>query len=96
MFTEHNKLEYLYRLRDENKLLFLCDKIMKVMLQFNDKEKEARLGFIKMEHLYYKHDSLYEKIKANPKCNESEQYFFQKDTTSTTEINRLFALIVST
>lgn len=31
-----NKIDYLQRLRDDNKFLFLCDKIQKFMLDFSD------------------------------------------------------------
>jgi translation initiation factor 3 subunit C len=57
-------MEYLYRLRDECQLTKQCDAIMEYLSKHNDQEKQARVGLIKLERIYYKHDSLYEKTKA--------------------------------
>ena len=33
------------------------------MLEFNDSNKAARVAILKLDHLYFKNDSLYKKIK---------------------------------
>lgn len=57
-------MEYLFRLRDECHLVKQCDAIMEYLARQGDQEKQARVGLIKLERIYYKHDSLYEKTKA--------------------------------
>lgn len=52
----HTKIEYLQRIRDENKFLFLCDTILKFISEFNDFPKAARVAILKLDHLYYKND----------------------------------------
>lgn len=37
------------------------------MKKHNEQEKIARIGLIKLEHIYYKNDSLYEKTKEQLK-----------------------------
>jgi hypothetical protein len=56
-------MAYLYRLRDECLLLKQCDNVIEFLQKHNEKEKIARIGLIKLEHIYYKNDSLYEKTK---------------------------------
>jgi len=57
-------MEYMLRLRDECLLLKQCDNVMSYIKPFEDNEKLARIGMIKLEHVYYKNDSLYEKTKV--------------------------------
>lgn len=47
------------RLRDENELLFLIDKVIDYLKKFGDHEKLARVAIVKAEHVYYKNDSIY-------------------------------------
>lgn len=63
----HTKFEYLQRIRDENRFLYLCDSITKfVQSTFpSEKSKIARIALLKLEHLYYKNDSLYTKFTQN-------------------------------
>ena len=56
-------IAYLYRLRDECLLLKQCDNVIEFLKKHNEQEKIARIGLIKLEHIYYKNDSLYEKTK---------------------------------
>ena len=56
-------MEYLLRLRDECLLIELCDELMAYLGQFSDPVKVARIGLIKLDHVYYKHDQIYAKTK---------------------------------
>jgi len=56
-------LEYLQRINDENVLLNVIDKILDFLAEFDTEELRARIMVIKLTYLYYKHDSIYEKIK---------------------------------
>lgn len=56
-------MEYLYRLKDECILIKQCDRIINFLRQQKDFEKMGRVGLIKLEHIYYKHDELYEKTR---------------------------------
>jgi len=71
-------MEYLYRLKDECVLIKQCDRIMAYLSTHDELEKASRVGLIKLEHIYYKHDSLYEKtqqaLKAKPE-KLAELYF---------------------
>jgi len=74
-------IEYLYRLRDECLLLKQCDSVIDYFNSLGDEAKVARISFIKLEHIYYKNDSLYTKTKEQLK-NKPEQlkelYFLDK------------------
>lgn len=65
--TAHTKFEYLQRIRDENRLLFLCDSVLSFLERYfpSEKSKQARVALLKLEHLYYKHDSLFAKFTTN-------------------------------
>jgi len=52
---------YMYRLRDECLLLKQCDIVMEFLTKHKEHEKVAKVGLIKLEHIYYKHDNLYTK-----------------------------------
>lgn len=71
-------IEYLLRLRDECLLIKQCDAIIKFLEKHQEWEKIARISLVKLEHIYYKNDNLYEKtkvaLKNRPK--ELEQLFF--------------------
>lgn len=56
-------MAYLYRLRDECVLLKQLDSIIDFLYCLNENEKAARLSLIKLEHIYYKNDSIYERTK---------------------------------
>lgn len=60
---EQGSIEYLYRLKDECLLLKLVDKISMYFQVLGDEEKIARISLIKLEHIYYKNDLLYENTK---------------------------------
>ena len=63
-------MDYFYRLRDECLLLKQCDQVMQYLGKYNESEKIARIGLIKLEHLYYKNDFIYkqtlEQLKDKP------------------------------
>lgn len=65
--VNHTKFEYLQRIKDENALLFACDAALSFMERYfpTEKSKAARIALLKLEHLYYKHDSLYAKFQGN-------------------------------
>lgn len=56
-------MAYLYRLRDECLLLKQSDNVIKLLQKYNENEKIARIGLIKLEHIYFKNDQIYEKTK---------------------------------
>jgi len=57
-------VDYLERINDENKLLFLIDKTLAFLEQFDLEVFKARISLIKLTYIYYKNDSTYAKIKA--------------------------------
>lgn len=58
-----SSIDYLQRINDENKLLFLIDDTMEFLDQFDLDVFRARISLIKLTYLYYKNDSTYTKIK---------------------------------
>jgi len=71
-------MEYLYRLKDECQLIKQCDNVISYLENHEDWEKSARIGLIKLEHVYYKHDSLYARTKEalkNKPDKLAELYF---------------------
>ena len=60
---DQSHIEYLFRLKDECMLLKLVDKMMKFFETIDDQEKVARISLIKLEHIYYKNDRIYEQTK---------------------------------
>jgi translation initiation factor 3 subunit C len=48
-------------------------------------EKSARIAILKLDHLYYKHDSLHNKIKAKLNGDSKEVYLLQKDSQTVIE-----------
>jgi len=59
-------------LRDECVLLKQCDNIMKFFAKHNENEKVAQVGLVKLDHIYYKNDSLYEMTKKTLKDKPKE------------------------
>lgn len=58
-----SSVDYLERINDENKLLFLIDKTLTFLEQFDLEVFKARISLIKLTYIYYKNDSTYAKIK---------------------------------
>ena len=56
-------IDYLLRINDENKLLFLIDETMEFLSRFDLDVFRARIALIKLTYLYYKNDSIYTKIE---------------------------------
>ena len=78
------KIEYLRRIRDENNLLFLFDRVQRFMVEFNDFPKAARFAILRLDHLYYKNDLLYQKMReAN--VDPNEVYVVHDDTQKVVE-----------
>jgi translation initiation factor 3 subunit C len=44
-------------------LIKMCDSVIDYLKKHDDQQKIAHIGLIKLEHIYYKHDSIYEKTK---------------------------------
>jgi len=62
--TQHGNIAYLVRLQDENKLLFVLDRMLSFLQSFEQSESSARVAVIKLTYLYYKNDTMYETIKT--------------------------------
>lgn len=61
--------------------MFLCDKVQKFIAEFGDYPKAARVAILKLDHLYYKNDSLYAKIKeAKSNTNGDAIYVLEGNT----------------
>lgn len=88
--TPHNKIEYLQRLRDENKFLFLSDRVQSYMSDFNDFSKVARIAILKLDHLYYKSDALYVQLRQAPTSDlENKPYIVEDSKKALGELMRL-------
>jgi len=90
------QMEYLYRLKDECLLVKQCDNLIAYLKKQKDMEKVARVGLIKLEHIYYKKDSLYEKTKAALKGDAvrlAEIYFLDKPSAEV--VSELVSYVVS-
>ena len=93
---KQTEMEYLFRLKDECLLIKQCDLIMEYLKKQKDSQKVARVGMIKLERIYYKHDSLYEKTKAALKGQPEklkELYFLER--ASQQEVEDLVQLVIS-
>jgi len=89
--TPHPKIDYLFRLRDDNKFLFLCDEVINFMKENNDYSKAARIAVLKLDHLYYKNDTLYAKIATSTSDPNNKPYVINEDSQRVLE--ELMALI---
>ena len=88
-------MEYLFRLKDECLFIKQCDAFMAYLTKQKDHEKSAKIGLIKLDHIYYKNDELYEKTKVALKGKPdklAELYFL--DAPSAEVIEKLVAQIV--
>ena len=93
-----SSIEYLQRINDENKLLFLIDQTEQFLSQFDLDAFRARIALIKLTYLYYKNDSIYSKIQKRIEqkagANAQEQlksiYFFND---SQNEIKKIVQLV---
>ena len=63
MASRPSSIDYLNRINDENKLLFLIDETAALLEKFDLSVFRARLALIKLTYLYYKNDSIYARIK---------------------------------
>ncbi len=79
--TPFTKFEYLQRIRDESKLLFLCDDVQAFINQYSSGENSnhSRIALLKLDHLYYKNDTLYTQFKNNNSSSEPS-YIPNKDS----------------
>lgn len=80
---QQSNIEYLFRLKDECLLLKLIDKMMTFFDKRGDQDKVARISILKLEHIYYKNDSLYENTKEILKKSPEklkEIYFLEKSS----------------
>lgn len=60
----HTNIDYLQRIGDENKLIFLCDSLLAYFGSLEQHEYQARVAIVKLNYIYYKNDSTYQAIKA--------------------------------
>ena len=80
--TPYTKVDYLLRLRDDNKFLFLCDAVIAFMKENNDLSKAARIAVLKLDHLYYKNDALLARIAAAaPQSDPNKPYLLNGDSS---------------
>ena len=68
-----SSIDYLQRVNDENKLLFLSDETLDFLNQFDLDVFRARISLIKLSYLYYKNDSTYSKIQKRIKASGSPE-----------------------
>jgi hypothetical protein len=62
--TQHGNISYMVRLQDENRLLFLSDKLFAFLKQYDQLEDSARVGLINLQYIYFKNDEIYSRVKA--------------------------------
>ena len=92
-----SSVEYLQRINDENKLLFLIDETMGLLDQFDLVVTRARISLIKLNYLYYKNDNMYTKIeqrikqKAGNNADQLKSIYFLRDSDS--EIKKIVELV---
>lgn len=74
-------MEYLHRLRDECMLIELCDELAAYLSQVSDPVLVTRVGLIKLDHIYYKHDQIYAKTKEalKGKPEKLKEIYFHKE-----------------
>jgi translation initiation factor 3 subunit C len=61
----------------------MCDKVMEHLEKHEDQQKIAHVGIIKLDKIYYKHDSIYTKTKEALKGKPeklNDLYFMEKPT----------------
>jgi translation initiation factor 3 subunit C len=89
-------MEYLLRLRDECKLIKQCDALMTYLGQFEDPVKVARVGLIKLDHIYYKNDQIYSKTKEalKGKPEKLNEIYFPTGATETV-VNDLVTKVIA-
>jgi len=61
--TQHGSINYMVRLQDENRLLFLSDRLLTYLQEFNQYEDKSRVGLIKLQYVYFKSDQMYKRIE---------------------------------
>ena len=62
--SKSSGVDYLLRISDENKLLYLIDETMEFLKAFDLDMFRAKISLIKLNYLYYKNDSTYLKIRS--------------------------------
>lgn len=87
----HNSMEYIQRVNDENKILFLCDALHAFYESMDQPEYQARVAIVKLNYIYYKTDSIYEKIKARIGQRSTKNVYLVSDSVET--INQLVGLV---
>ncbi len=84
------------RLQDENKLLFLSDKVFGFLKEFEQHEDSARVALLKLQYVYFKSDDMYDRIKerfaANGKPVDPSVYICDNSTSTIGELVNLVQL----
>jgi translation initiation factor 3 subunit C len=60
--TSHHSDHYVIRLRDETKLVSLLSSFQKYFERINDTDSAAAMAQLRIEHLYYRHDSIAKQV----------------------------------
>jgi translation initiation factor 3 subunit C len=60
--TSHHSVDYIVRLRDESKLVELLARYQKHFSDSGDTESAAALAQLRIEHIYYRHDSIAKQV----------------------------------
>jgi len=96
--SKSSGVDYLLRISDENKLLYLIDETMEFLKAFDLDMFRAKISLIKLNYLYYKNDSTYLKIRSRLEQQDRPDkaarlaaiYFLN---TSVTEIEDIVQLV---
>ena len=93
----NTSIEYLQRLRDECILIKMCDSVIDYLRKHDDKQKIAHIGLIKLDHIYYKHDSIYEKTKEalKGKADKLKDLYFIEGASADV-VNDLVVQVITT
>ena len=79
----HNSMDYIQRVNDENRLLFLCDKLDSFFESQEQPEYQARVAVVKLNYIYYKQDSIYDKIRARLGQRSAKNVYLVENSVET-------------
>lgn len=79
-------IDYLQRIADENKLLFLCDSLLEYFNKLEQHEYQNRVAIVKLNYIYYKNDSIYAAIKQRLGKAPAGVYFLANSQETVAEL----------
>lgn len=82
----HTSIDYLQRIGDENKLLFLCDALMTYFGGLEQHDYQSRIAIVKLNYIYYKSDITYNQIKQRMGKTPSKAYFLDDSQKTVGEL----------